>query len=116
MKNSVILLLIVISFISCTSDKVCHKHKIKEFNEKITDTLYPVKDGSYAIKIIKIKGYVDDSIYVSEGGEGSYKLYFKHTIDTVIKGSDYYGTHPAVFKFDPYKTKEGDLEIEFCIL
>ncbi|GGB86218.1 hypothetical protein GCM10007424_27850 [Flavobacterium suaedae] len=111
MKNSIILLLIVISFISCTSDKVCHKHKINEFNKKITDTLYPVKEGSYAVKVIKVKGYANDSIYIN-----GYKLYFKHSVDTVLQGGDYYGTHPAVFEFDPYKAKEGDLEIEFCIL
>jgi hypothetical protein len=97
---------------SC-SDSGKKEYGITRFDKVITDTLVPKKDGSYTYKFITLKGYTDDSIYVSFGGN-TFKRHYKGNIDVHLN-PDYYGATKAIFVFDPYKAKKGDLKIKFGI-
>ena len=79
----------------------------------IKDSLVPEKSEAYTTKLIKLKGYTDDSIYVNFGG-GSFNKYYKGNFD-ILLNPDYYGGVNANFEFNSYKAKKGDLEITFKI-
>lgn len=101
--------------ISCVdSHKVSKEHKNISFEKVVTDTLVPINGGAYSAQLIKLNGYVHDSIYVSFGND-TYKQYFTGKLDTTIWGGDYYGGQKAIFIFDPYKAKSGKLNVEFII-
>ncbi len=101
--------------ISCDSDdnKRTITHEILRFDKEIKDTLRPIKGKYYGAKSIYIKGFVDDSIYVSFG-ENHYKFFLNKKIDTIIS-MDYYGVKEAIFNFNPHKAKKGNLKIQFKI-
>ena len=113
MKKYIILFCLILMTISCEESHRSSTHTITRFDKEINDTLIPIKGGNYGAKFIYVKGFVDDSIYVSFGGN-YYKSYFKNKIDTVIF-ADYYGQDKALFHFNPYKAKKGNLEITFKI-
>ena len=114
MKRILLIIGITTMVVACKdSNKVSKIYKNVSLNKVITDTLIPKEDGSYTTKLIKLKGTINDSVYASFG-EGYNKMYFKGNLDTII-GVDYYGAREAVFVFDPYKSKSGNLDVEFSI-
>lgn len=98
---------------ACSNSEVIKKYTITDFTKSITDTLSPVKGEIYTTQLIKLKGQVDDTIFVSFG-KGTYKHYFVNDIDITIN-PDYYGGHDAIFVFDPYRATKGKLDIKFSI-
>ena len=90
------------------------KHIITKFDQSICDTIKPNKDISYTTKCIKVKGFVDDSVFVSFGDKDN-GYFLSKQIDTVFN-PDYYGGHEVIFLFKPYKAKKGNVEITFSLL
>ncbi|OIQ16613.1 MAG: hypothetical protein BM557_09890 [Flavobacterium sp. MedPE-SWcel] len=109
----ILISIICILLFSCSNSIVNSKYVITNFTEKTRDTLYTIEGENYTTGFVKLKGTVNDSIYIiiNDG----YKKYFNGDIDTISK-VDYYGTNPMKFEFDPYKAEKGKLEVEFCIL
>lgn len=110
--NKISFIFLASIFVSC-SQGVEKRYVVKEFSKPIADTLKPIKDEQYSAKIIKIKGTVDDTIFVSFGGD-SFKQYLTGKIDTIFN-PDFYGETNAVFVFDPYKAEKGEIELIFSI-
>ena len=113
MKNYMILFLAFPFLNSCTH-KDEKEYIITKFDHPIYDTLRPLKDIGYTTKCIEVKGYVDDSIFVSFG-QSYRKIYLSKKIDTIFN-PDYYGESYSPFVFDPYKAKKGKLEVKFSLL
>ena len=113
--KSLISTFFILSLFSC--DKIDNNrtkiYDITTFDKTIYDTLIPVKGEYYGAKSIEVKGYTNDTIIVSFGGNYK-KQYLSKEIDTVFS-IDYYGEYKAVFIFDPYKSKKGKLKIKFKI-
>lgn len=106
-------LLIAVCFIliCCKKEDEGKKYTITKFDKIICDTIKPKKGSTYVAKMIRVKGYADDSIFVSFGNK-YYGYYLSKDIDTIIT-TDYYGEKDGIFIFNPYKAKKGKLEIEF---
>jgi len=113
MKKLIILLCTYALLMSCTNPDE-KTHSITHFNQIIIDTISPRKDIVYTTQLIKVKGFVNDSIYVSFGDKNR-GYYLSKEIDTLFN-PDYYGGHNAIFIFNPYKAKSGKLKIVFSIL
>lgn len=111
MKKKLVVL-IVLAMISCKKNQSI-THEITNFDKQISDTISPIKGENYGARFIYVKGYVDDSIYVSFGGN-SYKSFLSKKIDTSFS-TDYYGNQKAIFIFNPYKGRKGNLKITFKI-
>ena len=78
---------------------------ISKFDSPVLDTIKPQKKYAYTTKCIRVKGYVNDSIFVSFGDKR--KGYFlSKNIDTLFN-PDYYGESDVQFYFDPFKAKKG---------
>lgn len=109
-------LLIAVCFIliCCKKEDELKKYTVTKFDKIICDTIKPRKGYNYVAKMIRVKGYADDSIFVSFGNK-YYGFYLSKEIDTVLN-PDYYGENDAVFIFNPYKAKKGKLEIEFDLI
>lgn len=108
----VLILFISFIFVSCSDSKEIKRYETTDFDNEITDTLFPKSSGNYTTKYIKLKGNVNDTIYISI--DNGYKKYFTGAIDTTFS-ADYYGEHPVLYNFNPYKASTGKLELEFCI-
>jgi hypothetical protein len=98
-------------FFCCKQEYEGKKYTITKFDKIICDTIKPKKGSTYVAKMIQVKGYADDSIFVSFGGK-YYNHYLSKDIDTIII-TDYYGESNGVFIFNPYKARKGKLKIEF---
>lgn len=98
--------------VSCKKDQTI-THEIISFDKQISDTIIPIKGENYGAKLITIKGYVDDTVWVSYGGNYN-KQYLNKEIDTSFL-MDYYGESKAIFVFNPYKARKGKLKISFKI-
>lgn len=107
-------LILIFNLISCSTSEVKKEYEIVKFDHVITDTLTPIKSESYTTKFISIKGFTNDSIFIKFGNDGI-PLYFKGHINKFIN-PDYYGGHDAIFIFNPYKAKSGNLQVVFSIL
>lgn len=107
-----LILLFVLTIFSCRKSQDI-SYETVTFNEQITDTITPHEDEVYGAKFIFVKGFVNDSIYVSFGGN-SFKHFLCKEIDTSFS-ADYYGEGKAVFLFNPYKAKKGKLKITFSV-
>jgi hypothetical protein len=103
----------ILFFISCSKSEVKKEHEIVKFDNIIKDTLVPKKNQSYTTQFVSIKGFANDSIMIKFGENGT-PLYFKGKINEFIN-PDYYGNRDAIFIFNPYKAKNGKLNIIFCI-
>lgn len=109
----IILLLFTGSILtSCSDSKVFKRYKITDFDNEVTDTLFPKQEGNYTTKYIKLEGRINDSLYISF--DNGYKIFFSEDIDTTIR-ADYYGNLPALFKLNSYRASKGELEVEFGI-
>ena len=107
-------LIIFLSFFMMTSCSLSSKkkHIVTDFSKKIVDTITPDADcKNYSNKYFTVKGFANDTVSLKINEDGT-NFYFVGKIDTLING-DYYGTFNQVFYFDPYKAKNGKLEIEF---
>ena len=100
--------------IGCKQEDEGKKYTITKFDKIICDTIKPKKGFTYAAKMIRVKGYVDDSIFVSFGNK-YYGYYLSKEIDTIFN-PDYYGEGDVIFIFSPYKGKRGKLEVEFDLI
>lgn len=112
--KKIILLLIGGLMASCSNSRVEKEYTITEFNTPINEKLHPIEGETYTTQLIHVKGYVDDTVYVSFG-EGTFKKKLVKEIDTSFM-FDYYGGRPADFVFDPYKARKGKLKVKFSIL
>lgn len=101
------LFLILIVFISCRKNEPVIK--IFNFKSEITDSLIPKKEHKYSIQYVKLKGTVDDSIWISFG-KNLNKIYLVNEIDTIFR-ADYYGCKVANLIINPYKSKKSNLTI-----
>ncbi|SNR26961.1 hypothetical protein SAMN04488009_0578 [Maribacter sedimenticola] len=109
MFKKIMLLVLIISFFSCKKD---HKRiRILSFKQEERLLVEPYGFMPYSMFNLRIKGYVNDTIYLRT--EGVYNLEFKlhGKIDT-LWNSDYYGEGPIECIFLPYKATEGQLDIE----
>lgn len=113
LKDSIFAILIAITVLSCDSDKIEKTYIVDTFDKEIVDTLVGKTEGTYTTQLIKVKGYANDSVYVSLGKNGL-KQFYTGDIDTVFLG-DYYGDNKVIFVFNPYKAKEGKLSVKFGI-
>jgi hypothetical protein len=113
MKKCLIAFLPLLFLTSCIHGDE-KKYVITKFDHPIYDTIKPLKDVGYTTQCIKVKGYVDDSIFVSFGDK-RYGYYLSKEIDTLFN-SDYYGDGEVQFVFDPYKAKKGKVEVTFSLL
>ncbi|OAB28052.1 hypothetical protein SAMN05444395_103118 [Flavobacterium fryxellicola] len=112
----ILLLIIFLScFFSCDNIDVKREkvYKITQFDKPIYDTITPTKGEYYGAKSIEVIGYTDDTVTVSFG-KGYYKHFLTKKIDTVFS-TDYYGDKNAIFIFQPYKAKKGNLQLKFRI-
>ena len=108
-------LALILMLISCEKDQDQNiTHVITSFNKQIVETIVPIKGKAYGAKFIIVKGYVDDTVFVSFGKK-YYKNYLVGKIDTTYT-MDYYGDDNASFIFNPYKAKKGNLKVTFSIL
>ncbi|KAF2518324.1 hypothetical protein E0W68_09900 [Flavobacterium salilacus subsp. salilacus] len=107
-----LLLFISVLFASCSDGKIVKTYKITNFDDEITDTLFPKSKENYTTKYIKLKGNVNDTLYISI--DNGYKKYFTGNIDTTFS-ADYYGKYPVLYNFNTYRASKGELELEFCI-
>lgn len=112
--KTILIILAGILLSSCSNSRVEKEYVIIEFTKTINEKLDPIEDKTYATQLIHVKGYVDDTVYVSYG-EGTFKKFLVKEIDTSFM-FDYYGGRPANFVFDPYKAKKGKLKVKFSIL
>lgn len=114
MKNKLIVLIGLMLIFNCGSkrNKDHKKFTIIDFSQQRIDTLKPVQNKTYYGYYVKIKGYSDDSIKLQR--KGYYEIILSGKIDTLING-DYYGTEEIIWIFDPFKAKEGKLEIEYSL-
>lgn len=109
-----LILFISLLFISCLHENK-NEYSFEKFDKPIYDTIKPKTNIKYTTQSIKVKGYVEDTIYVSFGRERIFtKFYLTKEIDTIIN-SDYYGAHDAIFVFDPRKCKNGKIKLTFSI-
>ena len=83
--------------------------KITDFEEKKSITLIPDSTKAYAAIVIKVIGNTDDTIMIKRG-EGNYDIKLSGQIDTTIS-YDYYGSFTRYFEFEPYLSKNGNLQI-----
>lgn len=107
-----LLLFITVICVSCSDTKIVKEYKITDFNTEVTDTIFPKLNQNYTTKYIKLKGKVDDTIYIYI--DSGYKRYLVGNIDTIFS-ADYYGRYPVLYNFNPYRASAGELELEFCI-
>jgi hypothetical protein len=112
MNKHILKFLFFFTLISCYNENK-RTYTVKTFPREIKDTLSPKTNNSYTTKIIQVKGFVNDTIFVSYGSN-NYKNYLVNKIDTIFN-SDYYGGQKVEFIFDSYKASKGELEIEFSI-
>lgn len=113
MKKFIFIIFIICTLVSCSNSEVKKEYTIIDFTKSISDTLSPIEDEVYTTQSIMLKGYSNDTIYVSFG-KGTYKHYFVNDIDITIN-PDYYGGSDAVFVFDPYRATKGKLDVKFSI-
>ena len=113
MKKLIIFICSIILFASCTNPDE-KTHFVTKFNETIIDTIRPRKEIGYTTQLIKVTGFVNDSIFVSFGDK-NHGYYLSKKIDTLFN-PDYYGGRDAIFIFNPYKAERGKLKIVFSIL
>ena len=112
--KKILIILAGILLSSCSNSRVEKEYTITEFTRPINERLHPIEGETYTTQLIQVKGYVDDTVYVSYG-EGTFKKFLVKEIDTSFM-FDYYGGRPANFVFDPYKAKKGKLKVKFSIL
>lgn len=118
--NYVIMLILVTLLIYSCEKSPDEKFKtINDFNKKFVDSLIP--DNSdyhlYTTYYIHIKGYADDSIRIKPGKEEDeyFYIYLKDSINQELK-MDYYGSKTRYILFDPYKAKNGKIEISYKLM
>ncbi|WP_179344323.1 hypothetical protein [Winogradskyella ursingii] len=93
----------------------CHQKEseivITDFSHEYEETLYAAKKSSYTTSILKVNGFVNDTVLISFGGINK-KI--KGDLDLEIK-EDYYGGLNMKFKFEPLNATDGKLKIKYGI-
>ena len=109
MFKNILPFVLILFLCSCKKDH--KKITITNFKQQKTLLVEPYSLIPYSMFNLRIKGYVNDTIYLRT--EGVYNLEFKLSgnIDTLWY-SDYYGEGPIKCIFLPYKATEGKLDIE----
>jgi len=107
-----ILLCIAFGFISCSPAIDEANITFSDFDSSQEIELVPYEDKTYVSWVIQAKGYVHDSIKIKR--DGYYDIILTGTIDTLING-DYYGKKSLKYTIDPYKAKNGSLNLSFSL-
>ena len=110
MRKLIVSILFLIIITSCNKDK--RRFTVTDFSKVRIDTLVPYEHKTYTGFIVRVKGYVNDTIKIKR--EGYYDINFSGKVDTLLN-SDYYGTYDVICVFDPYKATEGKLKIEYSL-
>ncbi|MDC6390859.1 hypothetical protein PP182_19395 [Maribacter sp. PR1] len=109
MFKKILFYVFLVIFFSCKKDY--KKITINSFIQEKSLVVEPYSFMPYSMFNLKIKGYVNDTIYVKT--EGAYNLEFKlHGAIDTLWYSDYYGEGPVKCTFLPYRATEGHLDIE----
>ncbi len=111
MKLKILITILLLNFLLTACYQKEKFIKITDFSMIYADTLHPKKDGSYASSVLRIRGYVNDTISVEFYG---IEKRIKGNIDIKFD-ADYYGMIDVYFIFDPLKATEGELEIRYGI-
>ncbi|WMN06111.1 hypothetical protein QYS48_31630 [Marivirga arenosa] len=107
-----ILLFIAFAFISCSPTTDEADITFSDFDSPQEVELIPYEDKTYVSWAIQAKGYVNDSIKIKR--DGYYDIVLTGTIDTLING-DYYGKKVVKYTIDPYRAKNGSIELSFSL-
>jgi len=114
MKIKILLLFIISNalLVSCGEREDRKSITITDFSKSFSDTLYPIKNTTYAAVSVEIKGEVNDSIILEFHARDAIPFYFNGKIDERFS-FDYYGEGPQILNFKPFKATRGKLKIEY---